>query len=158
MVRRALLEQVGPLDEGLLESQDYELFFRFAEASPCVALPERLTRKRVHPGGMSGDRTRVNEAMVVIYERLGARTGDPEVRRICRELAHDHRLGSASWRARGGERGRALAHVAAALRRRPWSLRAWKTLVGDVILRGSLRARRGDGGTSAPRPPGDRRT
>src|SRR5688572_28836658 len=66
MVRREILERVGPLDENLLESQDYELFFRFAAASPAVALSDPLTRKRIHPGSLSSDQMRVHEAWIFI--------------------------------------------------------------------------------------------
>jgi glycosyltransferase involved in cell wall biosynthesis len=165
MVRAALLGQVGPFDEGLDECQDYELFFRLAAASPTIAIDERLTRVRIHTGAMSTDRTRVNEAWVVVYDRFAARAPDPVSRRISQRLAREHRLGSASWRVRRGEPRRALAHVLEALRRQPWSPRVWKALLAEVGFRGLLlpllrsrgRSRPGVPGAPGPPPPEVRR-
>jgi glycosyltransferase involved in cell wall biosynthesis len=132
MVRRELLERVGTLDEDLLESQDYELFFRFAAASPAIALSEPLTRKRVHPGSLSSDRMKVHEAWVVIYERWQRRSTDRHVRSTCAREARHHRICAARWRAGCGDAGRALAHLLAVLQRRPWSYRAWRALLWVV--------------------------
>jgi glycosyltransferase involved in cell wall biosynthesis len=132
MVRRELLERVGTLDEDLLESQDYELFFRFAAASQAVALSEPLTRKRVHPGSLSSDRMRVHEAWIGIYERWHARSTDPDVRRTCGREARHHRICAANLRGAYGDPRRALAHLLPVLQRRPWSYRAWRALIGVV--------------------------
>jgi glycosyltransferase involved in cell wall biosynthesis len=143
MVRRDVLERVGTFDEGLSESQDYELLFRLAEASPAIAVPEPLTRKRIHSGSLSGDRLRVHEAWVVIYERWAATRADPVVQRICRTEARHHRIAAASRRGRRGEPGRALAHLVPVLRERPWSGRAWRALAGVAahsVLRPESRA------------------
>ena len=139
MVRRALLNRVGQFDEGLAECQDYDLFFKIAAVSTVVALSEPLTRKRLHAGGLSGDRTRINEAWIVVYERFGAGSSDPRVRRTCAREAWKARLRAASSRVRGrGDAAGALPHVLTALARRPWSLRAWRVLLADVVLRGLL--------------------
>jgi glycosyltransferase involved in cell wall biosynthesis len=129
MVRRALLERVGTLDETLLESQDYELFFRFAAASPTIAISEPLTRKRIHTGSLSSDRMKVHEAWVVIYEGLRAGSDDSDVRMTCAREARHHRICVAFCRARGGDVGQALAHLLPILQQRPWSYRAWRALV-----------------------------
>jgi glycosyltransferase involved in cell wall biosynthesis len=136
MVRRALLERVGPLDEALSESQDFELFFRLAAASPAVAVPEPLTRVRIHAGSLSADRLRVHEAWVEIYERTAARSADAVVRKACADEAARHRIGAAHRRGAIGQPLRALAHVLPVLRRRPWSAAAWRALVIGVFVRG----------------------
>ena len=138
MVRRKLLDEVGPLDEDLLECQDYDLFFRLAAASQTVMIPEPLTRKRVHAGATSADRTRVNEAWIQVYRRFGERSPDPRVRSICRRQTRVHRLSAAVCRARRGEPGRAFAHVLPVLAARPWSPRTWRVLLGTVFVRGLL--------------------
>lgn len=141
MVRSRLLDPVGGLDEQLPESQDFELFFRLAAASPAVALSEPLTRVRVHPGTLSADRLRVHEAWVAIYERIGAASDDPAVRRVCAEEARRHRISAAHRSGSAGQPVRALAHLLPVLRRRPWSAAAWRALLIGVLLRGvGLRA------------------
>lgn len=134
MVRRTLLDQVGPLDEDLSECQDYDLFFRLARVSPAVAVPEALTRKRVHAGSLSGDRLRVHEAWIVVYERFGARSTERRVRHTCDREARRHRLSAAMRRAQQGDPLAGLAHVTTVLRRRPWTARGWRVL-GSILLR-----------------------
>jgi glycosyltransferase involved in cell wall biosynthesis len=143
MVQRELLERVGPLDEALAECQDYELYFRFAAVSPAVALSEPLSRVRVHAGTLSADRTLVNETWIYVYERFGARSADPAVRKTCARQVWKHHLGAASSWARGrGRPGPAFAHVVVALVRRPWSPRVWRVLLADVVMRGIFKLRR----------------
>jgi glycosyltransferase involved in cell wall biosynthesis len=136
MVRRALLEQVGPLDEGLQESQDFELFFRFAAASPAVAVPEPLTRVRIHTGTLSANRLRVHEAWVEIYERIGRDSTDPRIRSACADEAFRHRISAVHRRGAIGEPGRALGNLLPALRQRPLSPAAWRALFVGVLARG----------------------
>lgn len=133
MVRRELLERVGPLDEDLAECQDYDLFFRFARVSPAVAVPEALTRKRVHAGSLSSDRLRVHEAWIAVYERFGSESPKPRVRRICAREARRHRLSAAMRRAQASEPARGLAHVLTVLLRSPWSPRAWRVLASVLV-------------------------
>jgi glycosyltransferase involved in cell wall biosynthesis len=152
MVRRALLERVGPFDEALPESQDFELFFRLAAASPAVAVSEPLTRVRVHAGSLSADRLRVHEAWVQIYERVGADSTDPAVRAACNDEAVRHRVAAAHRRGAVGDPLAALRHLLPVLRRRPWSWAAWRALLIGVLVRGTggrLLGRR------AHRPPRD---
>jgi glycosyltransferase involved in cell wall biosynthesis len=143
MVRRALLDRVGPLDEALPESQDFELFFRFAAASPAVAISERLTRVRIHAGTLSANRVRVHEAWIQIYERVGAQSSDRGVRRTCADEAFRHRLSAAHRRGASGEPARALSNLLPALKQRPWSLAAWRGLFVGVLARGAWAALNG---------------
>jgi glycosyltransferase involved in cell wall biosynthesis len=50
VVRRSVLDAVGPFNERLLAVEDYELWLRIARVSPMVALPQVLCDYRVHDG------------------------------------------------------------------------------------------------------------
>lgn len=59
VLRRSLMEQVGPFNESMVQFLDSEYWARCLLVSDFVYLPEDLGKFRVHPGGMSA----VNEGM-----------------------------------------------------------------------------------------------
>jgi glycosyltransferase involved in cell wall biosynthesis len=139
MARRELLDRVGPLDEALDESQDYELFFRMAAVSQSVAIARPLTRKRVHASSLgSSNRLRVHEAWVEIYDRFGSASMEERIKRVCEVEARRHRVSAAARSGTAGDPARALAHLLPALRERPLSPRAWKVLAVHVLGRGMV--------------------
>jgi glycosyltransferase involved in cell wall biosynthesis len=84
VVQRALLAEVGGMDESLVFSTDYDLELRLAARAECICIPEPLVRVRVHAGSTTRRRVEVNESFIRVYARFAAADGSPDVRRICR--------------------------------------------------------------------------
>ncbi len=59
VLRRSLMEQVGPFNEGMVQFLDSEYWARCLLKADWVYVPEELGKFRVHPGGMSA----VNEGL-----------------------------------------------------------------------------------------------
>lgn len=127
---RELLVRVGGFDETLSYCEDYDLWFRLAEQAPVVAVPEPLSRVRSHSEGYSRDRGAVHRSWVRVYDQLARRSREPRVRRIARREAARHSV-SAAYRAwESGRQGEAWKHWRDAVKRRAWSPRCWRFLVG----------------------------
>ncbi|WP_373003055.1 glycosyltransferase [Hyphomonas sp.] len=50
IVRKDLFERIGPFDETLVRSQDYEMLIRIARVGTCVATEDIVFHQRVHDG------------------------------------------------------------------------------------------------------------
>jgi len=88
LVRRSAYEQVGPFDETLIRSQDYEMLLRLARATRGRLLQEIVFRHREHQGerGSAGERFSMLQANAkwiryhrLIMEPLMADLGDSEI-------------------------------------------------------------------------------
>jgi hypothetical protein len=82
--RRSALERVGPYDERLSYSMDYELWLRVARVFPVANLPEPLVRYRVHEDSMTGaggERTGEGARLrlALFAGLLGTTAGEPDV-------------------------------------------------------------------------------
>ena len=66
--RRELWERVGPLDESLYFTMDYDLWLRMAKVASPVVVDELLAKFRLHPGSKSGkvDRRQFDEQFAVM--------------------------------------------------------------------------------------------
>jgi glycosyltransferase involved in cell wall biosynthesis len=53
LVRRSVLDEVGTFDEGLVRSEDHDLWLRIAHAHPLVELSDVLIAYQVTPGSLS---------------------------------------------------------------------------------------------------------
>jgi glycosyltransferase involved in cell wall biosynthesis len=84
VVERALLQEVGGMDEALVFSTDYDLELRLAAHAECICIPEPLVRVRVHAGSTTRRRVEVNESFIRVYAKFAAADGSPDVRPICR--------------------------------------------------------------------------
>lgn len=71
--RRSFGRQVGPLDESLHWTMDYDLWLRMAKLSPPLVLDELLARFRHHEGSKSGvlDRRQFDEGYAVAMRHAG---------------------------------------------------------------------------------------
>ncbi len=128
VVERALLEEVGGMDEALVFSTDYDLELRLAARAECVCIPEPLVRVRVHAGSTTRRRVEVNESFIRVYAKFAEADGSPEVRRICRRQQAFYAAHAAlGWIARG-ERGRALPLMLRSLRYDPRGTGVWKAI------------------------------
>jgi len=142
LVRRSLLDHVGGFADQRW-GEDYELWIRLAQASECGLIDEPLVEIRAHPSTSAG-RPEVMQAYVEIYDRLARTAHDPVVRRIARQRAASEnvRLG----RNLVGRRQFAPAFAALfrALRLRPFSPVAWRSLLRGVVSFGAHAVMRRD--------------
>jgi glycosyltransferase involved in cell wall biosynthesis len=85
VVERALLQEVGGMDEALVFSTDYDLNLRLAARAECICLPEPLVRVRVHAASTTWRRVEVSESFIQVYRKFADADGSPEVRRLCEQ-------------------------------------------------------------------------
>ena len=80
--RRSALDAVGPFDEGLRGTDDWDLGIRLSMRFRMVGVPETLARVRLHPGQQGGNaRSMYRQARLVLQKH---RTLHPGCR-ACRE-------------------------------------------------------------------------
>ena len=76
-VRKACLDQVGPLDESLRGHDDWDLWLRIAQGHVFRGIPEALARYRVHAGGLSSNvQHMMDDRMRVIRKHFGPPDGE----------------------------------------------------------------------------------
>lgn len=142
VVQRALLEEVGRMDEALVFSTDYDLVLRLASRAECICIAEPLVRVRVHAGSTTRRRVEVNESFIRVYAKFAAADGSAEVRRICRRQQAYYARWVARYRLAAREPAAALRAVLFGLRMDPVSTVGW---LGSVAAR-RVRRRAGRGG------------
>lgn len=141
MVRREVLESVGGFDETLRRVEEYELWFRFAAHSRVIAIPEKLSRVRIHPESWSADRISTHRAWVRVYGEVAERAGPGRTRRLCRKEAARHRYRLAGRLASARRGGEALREWGRAFVSRPHAPQGWWILLVDILYRGIARPR-----------------
>lgn len=132
VVERALLHEVGGLDEAFQFCADYELELRLAARAECICIPEPLVRVRLHPGSSTRGRVAVDESWVRVYAKFAAGSDSPEVRRICRRQQAFYSCWVAKRRAEAGEWGRAFQALSFGLRMDPVRTTRW---LGGAMLK-----------------------
>lgn len=76
-VRRACLDEVGPLDETPRGHDDWDLWLRIARGHVFLGIPEALARYRVHAGGLSSNAQHMmDDRMKVICKHFGPPDGE----------------------------------------------------------------------------------
>jgi glycosyltransferase involved in cell wall biosynthesis len=75
VVRRETLRRVGPFDVRLLNTEDWEMWIRLAQAGPPAWVPSPLVARRVHPSNSSLDVAEVVRGTRLI-EQLHGTTAD----------------------------------------------------------------------------------
>ncbi|HEU4883578.1 MAG TPA: glycosyltransferase [Longimicrobium sp.] len=138
MVERALLAEVGGMDEALVFATDYDLELRLAARAECICIPEPVVRVRVHAGSTTRRRVEVNESFIRVYARFAAADGSPEVRRICRRQQAFYARWVARYRMASREPIPTLRAVLFSLRMDPVATVRW---LGSVV--GGRLGRRG---------------
>jgi len=135
MVRRQLLEHTGGFDESLSFSEDYDLWLRLAQLSPCGVLPPPLTEVRVHSSSATWDRPEVNASFMQVYARVAAQSASRDVRRICRRQRSFYAVHLGRQYMRRGEFRDAAHALWTALRGRPVYPPAWRSFIRLCLLR-----------------------
>lgn len=125
VVQRALLDEVGGMDEGLVFCTDFDLEVRLAARAECICIPEPLVRVRVHAGSTTRHRVEVDESWVRVYRKFETLDGSPEVRRICRRQQAFYARWVARRRAAAGDWGRALRAAILSMRMDPAATPGW---------------------------------
>jgi glycosyltransferase involved in cell wall biosynthesis len=136
VVERALLGEVGGLDETLVFSEDYDLELRLAACAECICIAEPLVRVRVHAGSTTRRRVEVNESFIRVYAKFAAADGSADVRRICRRQQAYYARWVARHRLAAREPARALRAVLFGLRMDPVATMGWLASVAARRLRG----------------------
>ena len=103
-VRKACLDQVGPLDEALRGHDDWDLWLRIARGHVFRGVPEALARYRVHAGGLSSNvQHMMEDRMRVIRKHFGPPDGEavtwPTGKR--RAYAYAYRLAAFEYNTQG---------------------------------------------------------
>jgi glycosyltransferase involved in cell wall biosynthesis len=145
LVRRTVLDAAGGFDERLTALEDWDLWLRLSLIAEVRYSPAVLVRYRVHPGGMSEDRSRMDRNRFRVLDKLcRARPAAVEGlgaagRRI---IADTHNwLGKEAY-ARG-DWAEARRRFTASLVTVPWQRQA-PMLLGLSLVRSGTRARAGE--------------
>jgi glycosyltransferase involved in cell wall biosynthesis len=142
LVRRTALDAAGGFDERLTALEDWDLWLRLSLIAEARYSPAVLVRYRVHPGGMSEDRSRMDENRFRVLDAL-CRTQPAAVEGLGavgrRIIADTHNwLGKEAY-ARG-DWAEARRRFTASLATVPWQRKA-PMLLGLSLVRAGTRAR-----------------
>jgi len=142
LVRRGVLDAVGGFDEQLTALEDWDLWLRLSLISEVRYSPAVLVRYRVHPGGMSEARPRMDDNRFRVLDKI-CRTRPAAVERLGaagrRIIADTHNwLGKEAY-ARG-DWTEARRRFAASLATVPWQRQA-PVLLGLSLMRAGTRPR-----------------
>jgi glycosyltransferase involved in cell wall biosynthesis len=148
LIRRTALDSAGGFDDRLTALEDWDLWLRLSLVAEARYSPAVLVRYRVHPGGMSEDRSRMDQNRFRVLDKL-CRTRSAAVEGLGavgrRIIADTHNwLGKEAY-ARG-DWTEARRRFAASLATVPWQRQA-PMLLGLSLVRAGARI-----GTGAPTP------
>src|SRR5688572_5123549 len=134
MAERSLVEEDGRLDEDLIYSEDYDLYFRMAMRSPIWAEEAALVTVRVHPGSHSRARVPVYRDWERVFAKTAGLVDDAAVRALCLRQRARQCIILSGWYAGHGQHGRAVVTL---LNDMPKSARylEWWTALGKTVLR-----------------------
>jgi len=142
LVRRTVLDAVGGFDERLTALEDWDLWLRMSLIAEARYSPAVLVRYRVHPGGMSEDRARMDRNRFHVLDKVcRARPAAVEgLGAVGRHIIADTHnwLGKEAY-ARG-DWAEARRRFAASLVTVPWQRQA-PLLLGLSLVRAGTRAR-----------------
>ena len=145
LIRRGALDSAGGFDDRLTALEDWDLWLRLSLVAEARYSPAVLVRYRVHPGGMSEDRSRMDENRFRVLDKL-RRTRPTAVEGLGavgrRIIADTHNwLGKEAY-ARG-DWTEARRRFAASLAMVPWQRQA-PMLLGLSLVRAGARIRAGE--------------
>lgn len=120
LVRRSVLQTVGPFEQVVPFGDDWLMWLRVAAAGHQIGyLPESLAVKHFHGGNLGGDDRGYYDCACDVYDRYGNRRLRAWWRLNAACDAHDHQ-----------DRRRARRRILQAARIRPWAIRpAWVRLL-----------------------------
>ncbi len=144
MVERTLLVDAGGFNESFSVAQDFELWLRLAERSPCGCVDAPLVDIRKHRGG---DRywPELCLAFSSMFRRFAERTADPALRELARTRAAYHAIDASDQLSLAGQWREARGALALAFRLRPlapFSYRAAVRMARRRVIAGVQRSNR----------------
>ena len=119
LVRRAVLDAVGPFDPGIRGVEDWDLWLRCALAGVRFAYddaPGTRALVRAHPSSVSTDRTLMFENGLRLRAKLAAAAAPADILRLNRRLAAAETGQLGLWRAARGDAAGAAARFRRAAR------------------------------------------
>jgi glycosyltransferase involved in cell wall biosynthesis len=137
LLSRRLLSEVGPFDASLWLGDDYDLWLRVAEAGKRIAyIPEPLTIKFSHAGGISASSALVNKSYLDVLEKhFGDGLLPDQVQPRSRWFLARRYLNNASASIQSGEYRAAAGEILQAFRQRPQSARpGWLLLLARSLI------------------------
>jgi hypothetical protein len=138
MIRRALLEEVGPFDETLPLAEDFDLWLRLALVSPGVVIDATMVNVREHPDRTTKHIPDMALGKAAVFAKLKERVREDDLRHWCDRLRGEQLIHHATALSRQNHPFRAMRVLATAARLRgvPYS---WWTTLGKVVLRPIVR-------------------
>ena len=141
MVERALLQELGGLDERFHYAGDYELRLRLATGWECGVVAEPLAMIRQHRASRTTRRPESALALADVYRQFSRSAHAADLVRICRKQETFYRLKAARIRFGRREWRSAWHTLGSALRVRPLDRRVYRMGVhGLMQMARSLRA------------------
>lgn len=107
LLRRRLVDAVGPFDDGFRAAEDWDYWLRCARETTFVYAPGVVAKYRLHGGQMHRDHERMNEA----HLRLAAKHYGDDPERYRGSMAYFH-LENAKFRKGKGDYARCALHLA----------------------------------------------
>lgn len=140
MIERALLQEIGALDERFYYAGDYELRVRLAVHARCGVVDEPLAMIRQHRASRTTGRPEATLALARVYREFRERAPSPETALLCRQQEAVFRL-KASRRYFGrGEWSAGWRTLAGLWRNAPFDRRVYRMAVhGAMQMVRSLR-------------------
>jgi len=125
IVRRSLYQRVGPFNERLVRSQDYEMLIRLARVGTPVSTEDTVFFQRIH-NGVRGNEV---EQIAATKQEAAWSQFDREIfQRIYSELTLDEYLGKGQTISMPADKRRALIRRASIMSRK----KLWKLAVQDL--------------------------
>ena len=135
LVERALLSELGRLDETLPFLDDYDLALKLMIRAEPLAVSRPLSWTREHPGRSTARRSDHHEVMALLYSRFRATVGDRRILRLCDAQCASYLASAAKGKIRRGQPREALRIAIQALGYRRLFPRGWWTVVRCLFAR-----------------------
>jgi len=133
LIKRSLFEEVGGFDERLRYKEDHHLWFKLAQMSDFVLVPESMFLYRRHSSNMTNIK-----AAPFDYERqmLDLILSEQPERDVIDAIHKRYPLGvaeNAYWQRQEGQFARAIIECLKGLRGYPANRNIWKQLIGAIL-------------------------
>lgn len=135
LVQRALLEEVGLYDEDLLTYEDRDLYIRLARVADFIWVPTVVFYYRQHGTNTTGSDGRMLDGALRLMCKLLVAPEFGPYRKLIRERLHHIAMMNAYHFRREASFVASLRANLWAIRAKPFSLQAWKSLVAVAMGR-----------------------
>jgi glycosyltransferase involved in cell wall biosynthesis len=134
LIRKEVFDYSGLFDPEIRGVEDWDLFLRIASKYKCSCLRQPLFQYRIHGDNISRRAAKMETALGLAYAKLITR--HPDLTGVL--SGNYHRNVGASW-LQEGDRGKARAHYAKAIRHRPADWQSWTGLLISSLPAGGMR-------------------